>query len=235
MKWFDKFRSKTSEEVDFDRPSLKQAKKHKATGFGKTPVVVDRCKLSSPFGAYSQNGDGTVTHIPSGLCWIRVPWGMVWDGESFTGEPILLSWDEATKLFGRGKTVMSTSSALHGDLLKDSAFENGYKYGSCHVDFAGFTDWRLPTALELDTFAAYEQNSYGDWMWRGKKNLPLILSLYPEWGAKSCHLWTATSNGLGISWGFDGRFPVGDCQTHQKYGVVFVRETAKHQVVPPKK
>jgi hypothetical protein len=83
--------------------------------------------------------------------WIRAPWGCQWNGEQFLAQPIELHWADASALFGRGITVRGNpdSGMLSRDHQKQTAHSNGFTRGSCNVQFAGFNDWRLPTADEL--------------------------------------------------------------------------------------
>ncbi len=63
---------------------------------------------------WTNNGDGTATDPDRKLMWIRGAWGMIWDGKACVGDPIRVSWLEATHLFGLGTLVSQTSYA---DLL----------------------------------------------------------------------------------------------------------------------
>jgi len=53
--------------------------------------------LSSPNDGFYINGDGTVTHIDSGLTWMRCPVGQHWDGKTCTGQARQLTWAEAMR------------------------------------------------------------------------------------------------------------------------------------------
>lgn len=93
------------------------------------PMVYADCAsgvpLVNPDSDYVDNGDGTVTHEPTGLMWQRCPFGLSWDsqtktcaGEGEQGGATYKNWSEA---------------------LNDTA----------ELNFAGHDDWRLPNVNEL--------------------------------------------------------------------------------------
>lgn len=78
-------------------PSLAEAKKSRYTHFGSNPTYKPRAEMvakrfKTPRGHYLDNDDGTVSHVESSLMWMRAPWGMVWNGTGYEGEPIELNW-----------------------------------------------------------------------------------------------------------------------------------------------
>jgi hypothetical protein len=78
---------------------------------------------SNPDADYTDHGDGTVTHTPTGLMWKRCAEGQTWSGSTCagstcTGSDRRLTWGEALR--------MANSSR-----------------------FAGHVDWRLPSIKEL--------------------------------------------------------------------------------------
>ncbi|MBK6998674.1 MAG: DUF1566 domain-containing protein [Rhodoferax sp.] len=76
---------------------------------------------SNPDSAYTDNGDGTVTHTPTGLIWKRCAEGQTWRSRgTCTGSASNHTWAQAL-------TLASTSS------------------------FAGKSDWRLPDYKELSS------------------------------------------------------------------------------------
>ena len=78
-----------------------------------------------PASDFVDNGDGTVSHMPTGLTWKRCAEGQNWVGTSASceGNASALAWDAAMSL---------TSATL-----------------------AGKNDWRLPTAEEIEALVGY--------------------------------------------------------------------------------
>jgi len=76
---------------------------------------------STPTAHFTDHGDGTVTHIPTGLTWMRCILGQSWDGTSCGGMESYLTWSEAL-----------------------AAIEQLNVTG-----YAGHNDWRLPNINEL--------------------------------------------------------------------------------------
>lgn len=64
-----------------------------------------------------------------------------------------LSWNEATKLFGRGVFAYKDRevSSYSAEDWEESAYRHGYTHGKCRVMFANRSDWRLPTVMEFCT------------------------------------------------------------------------------------
>ncbi len=111
-------------------------------------------KMPAPFNEWTFNDDGTASDDHNKLMWIRAPWGMEWNGNSFTGEPVKLSWLDATRLHGQSKYVESTNMEWAHPSEEDinaSRIENGYSWGTSIIRFAGYADWRLPTIYEWRT------------------------------------------------------------------------------------
>lgn len=79
------------------------------------------------------HGDGTVTHIPTGLMWKRCSEGQNWDGSSCTGSASMFPWGQRNSGY---------------------PFYIDYPGALDHADghsFAGHSDWRLPNVKELNT------------------------------------------------------------------------------------
>ena len=58
---------------------------------------------TNPDASYTDNGDGTVTHLPTGLTWKRCAEGQTWSGTTCTGSSSAHTWAQAL-------TLASTSS-----------------------------------------------------------------------------------------------------------------------------
>jgi len=141
---------------------IKEARESKRTGFGHEENLVNsnqptRCEN------WIIHGDGTATDEDSGLMWIQAPWGKKWTGTCFTGDAVKLTWPDATELFGKGCRGSYDNEKNIAHLTEknfaDTAYEHGYTHGCCTVHFAGYTDWRLPTANELRNFLLLDQTT----------------------------------------------------------------------------
>lgn len=137
---------------------MKLAKEKHTTDYGShgnnTSSISESKTLDTSFGKFTLNGNGTITDHKNRLMWIQAPWGMVWNGAFFSGKPISINWFDAVKLFGKGAPVYISpeenreigDGALPPELMNRSSLQSHYTKGSCTVNFAGFTDWRLPTS-----------------------------------------------------------------------------------------
>lgn len=112
--------------------------------------------VETPFGIFRNNQDGTFTDVQRKLMWMSAPVGMVWDGSTWRGEPIEMTWRVATRKFGRWVACYSWNRDKLGEILQASAplscRRNGFTPGHTKFDFAGHSDWSLPTLDELTTF-----------------------------------------------------------------------------------
>ncbi|MAM89843.1 MAG: hypothetical protein CMI15_00010 [Opitutaceae bacterium] len=240
--------------VGIGAPTLKEAKSTNYTHFGTgandkplSEMVAKR--IRTPLGNYIDNDDGTVTDETGGLMWQRAPWGMVWTGNGFVGDPIKLRWGDAVRLFGQGVDVGyrvgATMAYMGHEKRAASAFEHGYKEGKCLIRAGSYNDWRLPTAQELDRFSPYLHSNYSDqgrtgdglsqdeqydWRWHGPAGRAAFQRLYPELFSLKAHLWTATGLGSGLAWAYDGNLPVGDFKVSDERPVIFVRKLTGSEI-----
>jgi hypothetical protein len=103
-----------------------------AAGVAQAQVCNDRIAFATPTGRFTDNGNGTVTDLRTGLGWQRCPVGFAFDDN---GTPGLTQDDGCTP----GTTTTFTwQQALQGAAALNQA--GGY---------AGFADWRLPNIKEL--------------------------------------------------------------------------------------
>ena len=111
---------------------------------------IDAPPDATMIGPFLDHGDGTVTDTRSGLMWRRCGLGMVWESERCTGDRGSYSRDRA-----------------------DAAIELVHAEGG----MSGYTDWRLPTLVELMTLVVEGSGLR-----------------YPEAfpGVPAAHVWSAT-------------------------------------------
>jgi hypothetical protein len=77
---------------------------------------------ATPTAHFTDHGNGTVTHIPTGLMWMRCSLGQTWNDGVCTGPEETFTWQDALNA---------------ADSLNDAG------------GFAGHVDWRLPNRHEL--------------------------------------------------------------------------------------
>ncbi|RTE53874.1 DUF1566 domain-containing protein [Arenibacter aquaticus] len=206
-----------------------QLKKTKETGFGNTrdfmPAKEEELIEHPIFGHLVLRQDGTWIDSKNKLMWIRGAWGTDWNGRDFIGEPLALNWFDATYYFGHGATACSdlTGTISPKDLLGSQSLEQ-FKKGKATVLFAGHTDWRLPTAYELNTLGFINKIDR-DYEYSGaQKPRDLRERLFPNLMKNTgYHLWSATMSHSGRAWASDGSWPPGDARPNLKKYVVFVR------------
>lgn len=88
---------------------------------------------TTPNAEFSDNGDGTVSHIRTGLVWMRCSLGQSWDGNDCTGSALGYSWQGALQV---AQDINSGASNADGD---------------SEIGFASLADWRLPNRNELES------------------------------------------------------------------------------------
>ncbi|MFG0298883.1 MAG: hypothetical protein ACF8K1_04690 [Phycisphaerales bacterium JB047] len=216
----------------------------KAVNFGESAeeqIVPsnEAVKIRTPSGTFVNNQDGTVSHIEANLMFMGAPVGTRFEGGLFFGSPATFGWRSASKLFGRGKNAPSPTGGISGEKLESCAFSNGYKSGISKVRFCGYSDWRLPTANELDLLAMSHRrgknwdktNSVCDefatgWDYSISENanaaFELMFPYYKRTGSRFMS-WSANADGVTLAWLADGQWPLGDYRVHQEFPVLLVR------------
>ncbi len=216
---------------------LKLAKKTHKTDFGdyeNNSAMVEDTKIETPVGTYILHNNGTFSDVANQLMWIQAPWGMIWGGSEFKGEPIGLYWKEATKLFGKSVEIPHPGGGLHREIIEAFGLPDTYKNGTCVVTFAGYSDWRLPTAKELLTIKFYdyslgESSGYDYWSSENTKRLrekllPTIESDLKRKNASDFWSWSANDRGDETAWASDGRGSVGDTKKKREGYILLVRD-----------
>jgi len=199
-----------SASTQFGNDQIEAAISHGQAGFGQGTADRiqprgDANRIVTPRGTFVNNQDGTVTHTDSGLVFMGGPWGTSYKNGGFSGEPILLTWKDAVRFFGRGSTVSISLGCLTGQNLERSSKRHGYTSGCVRVNFAGHSNWRLPTAIELDLLAMCEEYNYSAEPARQSRK-----AMFPYYADTDIsELWSATGGG-GVDWYLPDWWPIGD-------------------------
>lgn len=90
-----------------------------------------RIATTTPTSDFVINSDGTVTHTPTGLMWMRCALGQTWDGTTCSGSATTMTWGEA----------LNTAAGINNGTSDAD--------GDGATGFAGYTDWRVPNITEL--------------------------------------------------------------------------------------
>lgn len=104
--------------------------------------------------------DGTVTDSNTGLMWMLPLVGQGWTNGVPQDYGVTLSWDTATSQYGRARNINATSmnciwggssdgTAYHRKYPLSQETYSEYKFGNKSHEFAGYSDWRLPTVEEF--------------------------------------------------------------------------------------
>lgn len=218
---------------------IDQAKQERYATFGSdgrelTNFTQAQETMRTPAGTFITNGDGTVTHKEKGLMFVAAPWGTEFNGEKFTGEPVKITWDDATAMFGRGREVADPDrSVMDTSRLPLAAHDVGYRRGDVKVAFAEHDDWRLPTADELQLLSITDSGS--PWQVKPRPGKEQVIDpyharsrLFPFFSENSYTLivWSATGANEQDAWAIDNsNWPVSKVRRSERFHVLFVRDT----------
>lgn len=217
---------------DADESMLERATRTGQTDFGfgaigAVKAVGEAQMHETPKGKFIDHRNGTVTHEESGLTFLTAPWGLSWNGQGFSGEPIKLDWRTATTLFGRGQDVsIGGHGGFYGSKLRAASITNGYTKGACRIKFDGFADWRLPTANELELLALGDEDRASD------RHERLRCTLFPAFERDGSRVWSATGADniknatTGTAWASSGKhsWRLGDDTASLSGMILFVRD-----------
>ncbi|OIQ23862.1 DUF1566 domain-containing protein [Lacinutrix sp. MedPE-SW] len=222
------------------QPSVLQlAKRLKNTNFGNyynlTQEITIRVLETKYFGKWHIKSNGTITDTKHNLCWIRAPWGTIWNGNAFEGKPIAVNWRDASSLFGEGiyrEYYKNTKEINELDISKKN-----YKKGNCTVTFANNSNWRLPTSLELETLHyknAIEVNNRDEY---SNALLALKTELFPGFklNPKNFNVWSADQAGSNCAWISNELYCQSDEKISSNFFVLFVRSISNKEIEKERK
>ncbi|MCG8428304.1 MAG: DUF1566 domain-containing protein [Chromatiales bacterium] len=151
---------------------------------------------STPSADFIINNDGTVTHVKTGLMWMRCSLGQTWNGtDCSTGSVMSYQWQSALQTV---EAINSGQSDQDGDQF---------------AGYAGYEDWRLPNKNELESIVEPR-------CWSPAVNA----EIFPN--ARSYWYWSSTRHTFSSSMAWRVDFDAGSVGTWHKtnyYGVRLVR------------
>ena len=113
---------------------------------------------SNPDEAYTNHGDGTVTHMPTGLMWKRCAEGQTWSGNTCTGSATTHAWAQALTLGN------NSSFAGHTDWRLPNIRELRSLAEECRSD-PSINDAIFPATPSSDFWSSSTFEYRSDWSW----------------------------------------------------------------------
>ena len=120
----------------------------------------------TPTQNFTDNGDGTLTDMTTGLTWKRCAEGLSWDGTTCVGIPIFFELGNATE-------IAETQTEI------------------AKVKFAGYTDWRIPKVNELITIIEFNNKfpAINTTLFPNSPNFAFSASSCPLNNVQTCVYW----------------------------------------------
>lgn len=121
--------------------------------------------LTTPTEDFTNNGDGTVTHLKTGLTWMRCTMGQTWNGTACTGTASFYTWDAAVE--------QTSTFAGHSDWRLPSAQELGsiVEYGAYNptINSALFSvsGWPWDTFWSASSYVSNPAEAWITWFGAG--------------------------------------------------------------------
>jgi hypothetical protein len=122
-----------------------------------------RVTTTTPTSDFVDNNDGTVTHTPTGLMWMRCALGQNWSGTTCSGSAGAMTWG----------TALNTAANINSGTSDED--------GDGAAGFAGHVDWRVPNINELSSIV--ERRCYS----------PSINEILFPGTAASTHFWSSST------------------------------------------